>query len=49
MKIKFSSDADIYLNKESYFPTITVIIRCVLEKYGKYYPQVHLDECLYQV
>ena len=49
MKIKFNTDDDIPLNKELYFLTITVIIRCVFEKDGKYYPQVYLDECLYQV
>ena len=49
MKIKCNTDDDIPLNKELYFPTVTVVIRCVFEKYGKYYPQVYLDECLYQV
>ena len=49
IKIKFNTDDDIPLNKELYFPTITVIIRCAFEKDGKYYPQVYLDECLYQV
>ena len=49
MKIEFNTDDDIPLNKELYFPTITVIIRCVVEKDGKYYLQVYLDKCLYQV
>ena len=49
MKIKFYTDVDIPLNKESYFPTITIIIRCVFEKDGKYYPQGYLDKCLYQI
>ena len=49
MKIKFNTDNDIPLNKMLYFLTITVIIRCVFEKNGKYYPQVYLDERLYQV
>ena len=43
-KITFSIDDDIPLNKVLYFPTITVTINC-----GKYYPQVYLDDCLYQV
>ena len=47
MKIKFNTDDDIPLNKMLYFLTTTVIIRCVFEKDGKYYPQVYLDECLY--
>ena len=49
MKIKFNTDDHIPLNKELYFPSITVIIRCVFEKDRKYYPQVYLDECLYQI
>ena len=28
---------------------LTIIVRSVLEKNGKYYPQVFLDECLYEV
>ena len=48
MKIKFNTDDDIHLNKVLYFRTITVIM-CVFEKDSKYYPQVYLDECLYQV
>ena len=36
-KIKCLTDDDIPLNKMIYFPTVTVIIRCVFEKSGKYY------------
>ena len=49
MKIKFNSGDDIPLNKQLYFPTITVVIRNIFEKVGKYYPQCFLDECLYKV
>ena len=49
MKIKFNSDDDVPLNKVLNFPTITVIIRNIFEKDGKYYPQSFLDECLYEV
>ena len=49
MKIKFNSDDDIPLNKQLDFPTITVIIRNIFEKDGKYYPQIFLDECMYEV
>ena len=49
MKIKFNTDDDIPLNKKLFFFTITVIIRCVFEKDGKYYLQVYLDEYLYQM
>ena len=49
MKIKLFSDDNVPLNKVLYFPTMTVIIRCVFEKDGKYYTQVYLGECLYQI
>ena len=49
MKIQFNSDDDIPLNKQLYLPTITVIIRNIFEKDIKYYPQIFLDECLYEV
>ena len=48
-KIKFLSDDSILLNKMIYFPTVTVIIRCVFNKNGVYHPQVYLDDCLYQI
>ena len=49
MKIKFNSGDDIPLNKQLNFPIITVTIRNIFEKDGKYYPQSFLDECLYEV
>ena len=49
MKIKFNTDDNIPLNKIIYFPTITIIIRSVTKKDGKYYPQLFLDDCLYEV
>ena len=38
MKIKFNTNDNIILNKIIYFPTITIIIRSVTQKDGKYYP-----------
>ena len=49
MKIKFNSDDDLPLNKQLKFMSLTVIIRTVFEEDGKYYPQIFLDECLYEV
>ena len=37
MKIRFITNDNILLNKQLYFPTITIIIRCIF------------DECLYEV
>ena len=49
MKIKFNTYDNIPLNKIIYFPTRTIIIRSITQKDGKYYPQLFLDECLYEV
>ena len=46
---KFNTDDNIPLNKIIYFPKITIKMRYVTQKDGKYYPQLFLDECLYQV
>ena len=49
MKIKFNTDDNIPLNKIIYFLTITIIIRSLIKKDDKYYPQLFLDDCLYEV
>ena len=49
MKIKFNTDDNIPINKIIYFPTITIIIRSITKKDDKYYPQLFLDDCLYEV
>ena len=49
MKINFNADDNIPLNRIIYFPTITIIIRSITKKDNKYYPQLFLDECLYEV
>ena len=47
MKIKFDSDDNLPLNKVVKFHVLTIIIRNVFEKVGKHYPQIFLDDCLY--
>ena len=49
MKIQFNSDDDFPLNKQLNFFSITIVIRNIFEKVGKYYPQLFLNECLYEV
>ena len=49
MKIKFNSDDDLSLNKSLKFHLITITIRCAFEEDGKFYPQVFLDETLYEL
>ena len=47
MKIKFDSDDNLPLNKILKFRALTIIIRNIFGKDGKYYPQIFLDDCLY--
>ena len=49
MKIKFNSDDNLPLNKTLKLPNMTIIIRSVLKEDGKFYPQVFLGECLYDL
>ena len=49
MKINFSSDDELPLNKAIEIPTITIVVRAVFHENNKYYPQVFLDECLYEL
>ena len=49
MKIKFKSDDNLHLNKILKIHNMTVVIRSVFQEDAKYYPQVFLDECLYEL
>ena len=49
MKIKFNSDDDLPLNKQLKFHILAIIVRTNSEKDGKYYPQIFLGDCLYEV
>ena len=49
LKIKFNSDDDLPLNKSLKFNLMTITIRCVFEENGKLYPQVFLDDTLYEL
>ena len=49
MKIKFNSDDNLRLNKMLKLHMLTVIVRSVFKEDDKYYPQVFLDESLYEV
>ena len=47
-KLRFSSDVDLPLNTLIEFHSLTLVINCVIEKGNKYYPEIYLDECLYE-
>ena len=48
-RIGINTADDLLLNKQLKFPTITIIITCVLQKGEKLYLRVYLDECLYEI
>ena len=48
-RIGINTDDDLPLNKQLKFPTLTIIIRCILQKGQKLYLQIFLDECLYEL
>ena len=48
-KIKFSNNrANLPLGKLIYFPTLIVVIGCVIKKGETFYPQVYLEDCYYK-
>ena len=49
MKIKFNSNDGLPINKPLKFHAMTIIIRSVLKEKGKLYPQVFLDDALYEL
>ena len=44
-----NTDDDLPLDKPLQFPTLTIITRCVFQEGEKLYPQIYLDECLYEL
>ena len=49
MKIKFNTDDNLPLNKPLKLHLLTIIVRCIFQEDGKFYPQLYLDNCLYEV
>ena len=48
-KIRFESNDDLPLNKPIKLRLLTIIIRSVFSENGKFYPQLFLDEALYEL
>ena len=46
-RIGVNTDDNLRLNEPINFPTLTIIIRCILQKGEKLHPQIYLDEYLY--
>ena len=49
MKIKFNSNGDLPLTKTLEFYNMIIVVRSVFHEGKKYYPQVFLDEYLYNL
>ena len=49
IKIKFNSEDNLPLNKQLKFDAMTIIIRSVFEKGGKFYPKHFLENTLYEL
>ena len=49
MKIKLNSDDELPLNKTIEIPIMTIVVRSVLHENNEHYPQVFLDEYLYEL
>ena len=49
MKIKFNSDDDLPLNKPLKLHAVTIIIGYVFEEHDKLYPQIFLNDTLYEL
>ena len=49
MNIKFNPDDDLPLNKQLRFHNMVITTRSVFEENGKIYPQVFLDNTLYEL
>ena len=48
-RIGINIDDDLPLSKPLKFSTLTIIIRYVFQDGEKLYPQIYLDECLYEL
>ena len=48
MKIKFNTDDNLPLNKPLKLHLLITIVRCIFED-GKFYPQLYLNDCFYEV
>ena len=48
-RIRVDTGDDLPLNKQLKFLTLAIIIRCVFQEGEKFYPQMYLDGCLYEL
>ena len=49
MKNKFDTNDNLPLSKPLKLHLLTITVRCIFEEDGKFYPQLYLDDCLYEL
>ena len=49
IRLNFNSDVDLPLDKLIKFHTLTVIVACVICKGNKFYPEIYVDEGIFEV
>ena len=49
MKIKFNTDDNLPSNNQLKLHLLTIIVRCIFEEDGRFYPELYLDDCLYEL
>ena len=49
VKIKFNSNNELPLNKTIEIPSMTIVVRDIFLESNKYYPNVFLEEYLYEM
>ena len=49
LKIRFESNDDLPMNKPIRPRLLTIITRCVFSESGKFYPQLFLEDALYEL
>ena len=49
MKIRFDKDDNLSLNKQLKLHIFTIIVRSVFAKVDKFYQQLYLDDCLFEL
>ena len=49
MKIRFKSNDDLPLNKPIKLRLLAIIVRSVISENGKFYPELLLDDALYEL
>ena len=48
-KIKFNADDNLPLENPLKLHLLTIIVRCIFEEDGTFYPQLYLKDCLYEL